>query len=108
MPPTVLLEPFGAVMRRGLRAILVDAHITVADAGGAEPVDAVLFDLDQPAPAAAARVLNAIHPRARVIACSTLRPVMRIFDPDAAGPECALTELALRAAIDPLSRRPCP
>jgi hypothetical protein len=97
--PTVLLEPFGAIMRRGLRAILGEAHVIVADHHGAERIDAVLFDMDLPAPAAAALLLRALHPRARVIACSTHHPVMRIFDPQDAETECALTVLSLHAAV---------
>jgi hypothetical protein len=99
MPPIVLLEPFGTIMRRGLRAILGEADVVIADRGDAFRIDAVLFDMDQPAPAAAASLLRAAHPQARMIACSTLHPVMRIFDPGDAKPEASLTELSLRAAV---------
>jgi hypothetical protein len=64
-----------------------------------ETIDAVLFDMDQPACGAAALALKARHPRARVIACSTRRPVMRVFDHDRPAADHPLTVASLRAAV---------
>jgi hypothetical protein len=97
--PTVLLESFGAIMRLGLRSVLADAHCRVLDRDCAIGIDAVVIDMDQPDYDAAARRLRAQHPRAPVIACSTCRPVMRVFAPGRADAERPLTVRALMAAV---------
>jgi hypothetical protein len=96
---TVLLESFGAIMRLGLRSVLADAHCRVLEEDCATRIDAVLIDMDQPAYDAAARCLQAQHPSASVIACSTCHPVMRIFETDQADAERPLTALALIVAV---------
>lgn len=98
MTYTVLLESFGAIMRLGLRSVLTEADCQVLDQDGID-VDAVLFDMDQPACAAAARRLRARHPSARVIACSTRAPVMRVFEPGRTETDRPLTATALCAAV---------
>lgn len=99
MSSTVLLESFGAIMRLGLRSVLADAHCRVLDEDGATRIDAVLIDMDQPGYHAAALRLQAQHPRASVIACSTCHPVMRVFDAGHPDAERPLTARALVAAV---------
>lgn len=85
-------------MRIGLQSVLSEAHCRVLDEDGSGSIDAVLFNMDQPAFAAVAVLLKARHPNARVIACSAIRPVMRVFDHDRSS-DHPLTVASLCAAV---------
>jgi hypothetical protein len=88
-------------MQLGLLDALSGTQCVIVEGIVSGPVDAVLFDMDQPDCAAVARYLQARHGCANVIACSSLRPVMRIFGPGKPSPERPLTVAALAMALMP-------
>ena len=88
----MLLVDFGAIARQGLREALAQGGCDVVSAGG-EVGDlrahlrelspsAVVFDMDSDGSGALAAELRAGFHGARVIACSTERPQMRVWDRD--------------------------
>jgi hypothetical protein len=89
--PAVVLVAFGGVARRGLLRLLADGGCDVTrecacradlDEALAEPVDAVVLDLDRADCPDDARRVAALRPDVRVVACSPSRPAMRVLHGD--------------------------
>jgi len=87
-------------MRLGLRSVLSeDVHCRVLESDCGDDVDVVLFDMDQPAVARAAYSLQARYPQATVIACSSLHPILRVFDHGLVPTDRPLTIASLCATL---------
>ena len=89
--PRVLIGDFGVVARMGLRELLAEQGLQVLGTAGTrgeiiprlsevEP-DVVLLDLDtEESPELATRI-SAAFPAVKIIACSSEKPIMRVFPP---------------------------
>ncbi|MCA1704271.1 MAG: hypothetical protein LC808_13820 [Actinobacteria bacterium] len=113
--PHVLVGDFGAIVRLGLREIFEDERwdLVAEEIGNGEVVrrlietmpDVVVLDLDVTGTDSLARLIASDFPAVKVIACSSAKPVMRIFPPFHHG-ESYTTELdASRLIAAVMSRR---
>lgn len=97
----VLIGDVGAILRLGLRELFGSkADIRVREAANMDLIgtlqtslpEVVLIDLDQLGSANIAETIVTQYPAVRVLACSSLRAVMRVYPPFHRG-ECFSTSL---------------
>ncbi|MBW3605395.1 MAG: hypothetical protein KY460_10900 [Actinobacteria bacterium] len=109
----VLLGDFGAIVRLGLREVLEDGQLLVAEDAPADEIlerlvgtlpDAVVLDLDVAHTPQLARRISERFPAVTIIACSSKRPEMQIFPPFHHG-ESYVTELTSVSLLEAVDRR---
>lgn len=106
----VLIGDFGAIVRLGLREVLTDRQMLVAEETPANMIlermvgtlpDAVVLDLDVDGTTGLANTITERFPAVTVIACSSKTPKMRVFPPFHRG-ESYLAELTSASFINAL------
>lgn len=109
----VLLGDFGAIVRLGLREVLEEGQLLVAEDAPADEIldrlvgtlpDAVVLDLDVARTPELARRISDRFPALTIIACSSKRPEMRVFPPFHHG-ESYVSELSSRTLVEAVNRR---
>lgn len=109
----VLLGDFGAIVRLGLREVLEEGQLLVAEETPATQIldrlvrslpDAVVLDLDVAGSADLAMRISQRFPSVTVIACSSKRPEMRIF-PSFHHGESYVSELTSVSLVEAVGQR---
>lgn len=109
----VLLGDFGAIVRLGLREVLEEGQLLVAEEAPADEIldrlvvtlpDAVVLDLDIAHTPELAQRITHRFPALTVIACSSKHPEMRVFPPFHHG-ESYVSELSSQSLVEAVNRR---
>lgn len=109
----VLLGDFGAIVRLGLREVLEEGQLLVAEEAPAHEIldrlvgslpDAVVLDLDVDHTPDLANRISTRFPALTIIACSSKHPEMRVYPPFHHG-ESYTSELTPSSLLAAVNRR---